>query len=51
MKRNGVGNVAQLVEHLPDVHEVLSLIPSIAKTRCNPSTQEDQEIQVVLSYI
>lgn len=27
----GLGNVAQLVEPLPDMHEAPSLIPSIAK--------------------
>lgn len=29
------GNIAQLVECLPTVHEVLCLIHAIAKTRCS----------------
>lgn len=50
------GNVAQFVESLPRVHDVLGSFPSTLKSTndaCNPSTwrQENQKCRVIVYYV
>lgn len=54
------GDVTQLIEGLPNMHEALGSSLSSMETRCNPHTvtltlrkrkQEDEEFKVNLSYI